>query len=183
MSTLRFGVRAKMIKNNAKVNLEPNPSELKELLKQSKEECRRLHVRINGLGREVEIWRSGKQVQEKDRFTFNQESIIVNTASVTNATLKSDLDDLMEKHNALEDELVQKETLVDKLKDEVLASQKLLTRSQNECEKVFKEKEELKLEVEHLELEKKDKSVVLEGLYETIGFKDSIIHRLEVNIV
>ena len=172
-----------MIKNNAKVNFEPNPSELKELLKQSKEECRRLQIRINGLGRELEIWRSGKQVQEKDRFTFNQESIIVNTASVTNASLKSELDDLMEKNNALEDELVQKENLIDKLKDDVGTSQKLLTSSQNECEKIFKEKEELKLELEHLELEKKDKSVVLEGLHETIGFKDSTIHRLEVHIV
>ena len=59
LSTLRFGVRAKKIKNNAKINLEPNPTELKQLLKESKENCRKMQFKINGLSLEIKAWRSG----------------------------------------------------------------------------------------------------------------------------
>lgn len=59
LSTLRFGVRAKNIKNKAKINTELSPSELRQLLKKSQ---RQLETRIsysNKLENELTLWRAG----------------------------------------------------------------------------------------------------------------------------
>ena len=67
ISTLRFGVRAKSIKNTAKINVELSPTELKALLKKAKSELSTLHRRVSGLEKELELWRSGSFVDEQDR--------------------------------------------------------------------------------------------------------------------
>ena len=59
LSTLRFGVRAKSIKNKAKINTELSPAELKILLKQAKVLVNRLEGQVSEMGAELSIWRSG----------------------------------------------------------------------------------------------------------------------------
>ena len=59
MSTLRFGVRAKSIKNKAHVNVEMSPAELKALLKKTVAELAAVREFAAALAAEVEIWRSG----------------------------------------------------------------------------------------------------------------------------
>ncbi|CAO3589749.1 unnamed protein product [Absidia cylindrospora] len=64
ISTLRFGVRAKTIKNQAKVNADLSPAELKALLKKVKGETVTYRTYITALEGEIGIWRSGGTVPE-----------------------------------------------------------------------------------------------------------------------
>jgi kinesin family protein 5 len=68
VSTLRFGVRAKAIKNKAKVNAELSPAELKQLLRRAQSQVTNFENYISALESEVSIWRSGEAVP-KDKWT------------------------------------------------------------------------------------------------------------------
>ncbi|OAA47687.1 kinesin [Metarhizium rileyi] len=62
LSTLRFGTRAKSIKNKAKVNAELSPAELKLLLKKAQGQVTNFENYISTLEGEVQLWRSGESV-------------------------------------------------------------------------------------------------------------------------
>lgn len=68
ISTLRFGVRAKAIKNKAKINAELSPAELKQLLRKAQSQVTSFENYISNLEGEVQLWRSGEAVP-KDRWT------------------------------------------------------------------------------------------------------------------
>jgi kinesin family protein 5 len=61
LSTLRFGMRAKTIKNKATVNEEKSASELKALLLRADAEIARLKTVIAACETELRSWRSGRQ--------------------------------------------------------------------------------------------------------------------------
>ncbi|OAD07230.1 hypothetical protein MUCCIDRAFT_188822 [Mucor lusitanicus CBS 277.49] len=64
ISTLRFGMRAKSIKNKAKVNADLSPAELKALLKKVKSETITFQAYIAALEGEVTVWRGGNTLPE-----------------------------------------------------------------------------------------------------------------------
>ncbi|CAO3622231.1 unnamed protein product [Cunninghamella echinulata] len=64
ISTLRFGVRAKTIKNKAKVNADLSPAELKALLKKVKSDTVTFQQYIQALEHELHTWRAGGIVPE-----------------------------------------------------------------------------------------------------------------------
>ncbi|KAI9892153.1 MAG: Kinesin heavy chain [Vezdaea aestivalis] len=68
LSTLRFGVRAKAIKNKAKINAELSPTELKLLLKKAQSQVTTFESYVSTLEGEVQVWRSGDSVP-KDKWT------------------------------------------------------------------------------------------------------------------
>ncbi|KUI68121.1 Kinesin heavy chain [Cytospora mali] len=65
LSTLRFGMRAKSIKNKAKVNAELSPTELKQLLGKAKTQITTFENYIVNLEGEVQQWRAGEQVPKE----------------------------------------------------------------------------------------------------------------------
>ena len=65
LSTLRFGVRAKAIKNKAKINAELSPSELKQLLKKAQSQVTTYESYVACLEGEVQSWRSGEPVPKE----------------------------------------------------------------------------------------------------------------------
>ena len=67
LSTLRFGVRAKAIKNKAKINAELSPTELKALLKKAQAQVTTYENYLASLEGEVSLWRGGESVP-KDRW-------------------------------------------------------------------------------------------------------------------
>jgi kinesin family protein 5 len=73
LSTLRFGMRAKTIKNKAKVNAELSPAELKAMLKKSQGQITTYENYIGALEGEVVLWRGGETVP-KERWTPALES-------------------------------------------------------------------------------------------------------------
>lgn len=64
LSTLRFGIRAKSIKNSARVNTELSPLELKGLLGKAQAANASYQKYIAALEAELAIWRSGGHVEE-----------------------------------------------------------------------------------------------------------------------
>lgn len=66
LSTLRFGMRAKSIKNTARVNAELSPTELKALLKKAQTANASYQTYIAALEAELSTWRSGGAVDPSD---------------------------------------------------------------------------------------------------------------------
>ncbi|KAK1762236.1 kinesin-domain-containing protein [Phialemonium atrogriseum] len=62
LGTLRFGMRAKSIKNKAKVNAEISPAELKAMLGKAKTQITSFENYIVNLEGEVQLWRAGETV-------------------------------------------------------------------------------------------------------------------------
>jgi len=65
LSTLRFGMRAKSIKNKAKVNAELSPVELKMMLGKAKTQITTFENYIVNLEGEVQLWRAGEAVPKE----------------------------------------------------------------------------------------------------------------------
>ncbi|KAI9833756.1 MAG: Kinesin heavy chain [Sarea resinae] len=65
LSTMRFGVRAKSIKNKAKINAELSPTELKQLLKKAQNQVTTYEGYVSSLEGEVQQWRSGESVPKE----------------------------------------------------------------------------------------------------------------------
>ncbi|KAG9537536.1 kinesin, partial [Aureobasidium melanogenum] len=65
VSTLRFGMRAKSIKNKAKVNQELSPAELKALLRKAQSQVSSFETYISNLETEVGSWRKGQTVPKE----------------------------------------------------------------------------------------------------------------------
>ncbi|KZT67729.1 kinesin-domain-containing protein [Daedalea quercina L-15889] len=66
LSTLRFGIRAKSIKNTARVNAELSPLELKALLTKANAANTSYQKYIAALEAELAIWRAGGAVDQSD---------------------------------------------------------------------------------------------------------------------
>ena len=73
IGTLRFGMRAKSIKNSARVNAELSPTELKGLLKKAQAVNSTHLTYIAALEAELAIWRSGGNVEQSDWATSGSE--------------------------------------------------------------------------------------------------------------
>ncbi|KAM0745937.1 kinesin heavy chain [Meredithblackwellia eburnea MCA 4105] len=65
ISTLRFGMRAKSIKNKARINAELSPAELKALLKKAQRDYQNAGAYIGLLEQEVGVWRAGGKVDKE----------------------------------------------------------------------------------------------------------------------
>ncbi|KAI9187663.1 hypothetical protein H9P43_002054 [Blastocladiella emersonii ATCC 22665] len=72
LSTLRFGMRAKSIKNKAKVNAELSATELKALLKKAEARALTFKDYITALESEVTIWRAGSAVPPERQVTMEK---------------------------------------------------------------------------------------------------------------
>ena len=66
MSTLRFGIRAKSIKNTARVNAELSPLELKNLLQKAQISNASYQRQMAALEAELAIWRAGGAVDPSE---------------------------------------------------------------------------------------------------------------------
>ncbi|KAG6158016.1 Kinesin heavy chain [Claviceps purpurea] len=75
LSTMRFGMRAKSIKNKAKVNAELSPAELKMLLKKAQGQVTSFESYISTLEGEIQLWRSGEAVP-KERWAQPGENFV-----------------------------------------------------------------------------------------------------------
>ncbi|EHL02862.1 putative Kinesin heavy chain [Glarea lozoyensis 74030] len=65
LSTLRFGMRAKAIKNKAKVNAEISPAEMKAQMKKMQSQITTFEHYFHTLDAEVQQWRSGESVPKE----------------------------------------------------------------------------------------------------------------------
>ena len=82
LSTLRFGIRAKSIKNTARVNAELSPLELKGLLQKAQLANTSYQKYITLLEAELARWRSGETVEEAE-WALPGKAAMASTASMT----------------------------------------------------------------------------------------------------
>lgn len=73
LSTLRFGVRAKSIQNNARVNVELSPAELRGLLRKATAQASAYKQYATRLEAELGAWRSGQTVPPAKRVALLSE--------------------------------------------------------------------------------------------------------------
>ena len=89
LSTLRFGIRAKSIKNTARVNQELSPLELKGLLQKAQLSNTSYQKHIAALEAELAIWRSGGHVDQADWATSGKAADSTAAFSVKRAAASS----------------------------------------------------------------------------------------------
>lgn len=81
LSTLRFGIRAKSIKNTARVNAELSPLELKGLLQKANVANTGFQKYIVALEAELAIWRAGGHVEQREWATSGKASAAPSTTA------------------------------------------------------------------------------------------------------
>ena len=72
LSTLRFGVRAKTIKNQARINVELSPAALKHLLKEAKTRMVGFQEYVVDLEGELSLWRTGEAIPRERWVPYRQ---------------------------------------------------------------------------------------------------------------
>jgi kinesin family protein 5 len=131
LSTLRFGMRAKSIKNKAKVNAELSPAELKAHLKRARQECLSFQEYAAALEGELGLWRGGAQVKQDQWVKFKETGVVpfasgtrvdalketgAETPRASTPTLgpvpleKDERDEFLKRENELQDALSAKES-------------------------------------------------------------------------
>ncbi|KAK1236545.1 hypothetical protein PQX77_000238, partial [Marasmius sp. AFHP31] len=88
LSTLRFGIRAKSIKNSARVNAEMSPHELKGLLAKAQAANTSYQKYIAALEAELAIWRGGGHVEEAEWATPGKSGAPASSAGASAAAPK-----------------------------------------------------------------------------------------------
>ncbi len=182
LSTLRFGMRAKSIKNKAKVNAELSPAELKAMLVKAKTNMTNFENYIASLEGEVQLWRAGESVP-KDRWVpplsdgapiakadakgvrpSTPSRLIPESRSETPALTdrsgtpslpmdKDEREEFLRRENELQDQLAEKESAVATAEKSLQESKDELTFLKDHDSKVGKENERLTTEVNEAKMQ------------------------------
>lgn len=205
LSTLRFGMRAKSIKNKAKVNAELSPAELKAMLKKAQGQITTFEGYITSLEGEVSLWRGGESVP-KERWvpalesgttgkkppstpraqtpsrvdaTKNSETpsrpdsrLDIERAGTPSIPLEKDeKDEFLRRENELQDQVAEKESLLEKANELLKAAREELayfkerdSKSNKDTERMATELNELKMQIEKLNFEGKEGQITMDGL-------------------
>lgn len=204
LSTLRFGMRAKSIKNKAKVNAELSPAELKAMLKKAQGQITTFEGYISSLEGEVQLWRVGDSVP-KERWvpaldsgsgkkppstpraqtpsrldaTKNSETpsrpdsrLDIERAGTPSIPLEKDeKDEFLRRENELQDQVAEKESLLEKANELLKAAREELSyfkerdsKSNKDTERMATELNELKMQIEKLNFEGKEGQITMDGL-------------------
>ncbi|KAG0166018.1 hypothetical protein DFQ28_008055 [Apophysomyces sp. BC1034] len=194
ISTLRFGARAKTIKNKAKVNADLSPAELKALLKKVKSETVSYRQYITALEGEVQIWRAGGKVPQiqwasmdrlsKDDSTtptspqtpvpaFKSLADDSRPATPTIILEKDERDEFMKRENELVDQIAEKETLLaehekqlESLQEELSFLKEQEKMITNENKEMTTELSDVKLQLQKVSYESKESAITVDSLKE-----------------
>ncbi|CAO3609666.1 unnamed protein product [Cunninghamella blakesleeana] len=192
LSTLRFGMRAKSIKNKAKVNADLSPAELKALLKRVKSETVTFQTYISALEGEVNIWRTGGTVSEDKWVTMDKitkgdfsalppapgfkSPVADDSRPATPAIVleKDERDELLRRENELQDQIAEKETelanrekLLESLKEEMTYYKDQEQSVTKENQQMTTELTELRLQLQKISYESKENAITVDSLKES----------------
>ncbi|KAL7316020.1 hypothetical protein PS15m_005169 [Mucor circinelloides] len=213
LSTLRFGMRAKSIKNKAKVNADLSPAELKALLKKVKTETVTFKTYIAALEGEVSIWRSGNTVPEERWVTMDKvtrgDFATPTTASSLPSGFRSPLpddlsrpatpaivlekderDEFLRRENELMDQITEKETelnnrekLLDSIKEEMNYYKEQELSVTQENQVMTSELSNLRLQLQKISYESKENAITVDSLKEANQELISELEELKKNLV
>ncbi|KAF8985706.1 hypothetical protein BGZ46_002451 [Entomortierella lignicola] len=185
VGTLRFGTRAKSIKNKAKVNQELSAAELKLLLKKAKTEAITFTQYITALEGEVTIWRQGGTVLKPDWASMEKIQVggaaaplsslpghmtQLDTSRPSTPAIALDLDErdeFLKRESEMMDQIAEKESelqarqqLLDSLKEEISFLKEQESSNTNH------ELNDLKNQLEKVSYENKEGAIVVDSLRE-----------------
>lgn len=213
LSTLRFGMRAKSIKNKAKVNADLSPAELKALLKKVKTETVTFKTYIAALEGEVSVWRSGMTVPEDKWVTMDKvtrgDFATATTASSLPSGFRSPLpddlsrpatpaivlekderDEFLRRENELMDQIAEKETelnnrekLLDSIKEEMNYYKEQELSVTQENQAMTSELSNLRLQLQKISYESKENAITVDSLKEANQELISELEELKKSLV
>ncbi|GES86895.1 kinesin heavy chain [Rhizophagus clarus] len=193
LSTLRFGMRAKSIKNKARVNAELSPAELKALLKKAKNEAVSFQQYISALEGEVGVWRSGGTVP-KEKWATMEKATSGSTQPPTPTTPsnpaieaakreadsrpgtpapileKDEREEFLRRENELTDQIAEKESAIaaqEKMLSEMKEELDSYKSQEEENKKRESELNELKVQLEKVAYENKEGAITMDSLRES----------------
>ncbi|KAK2067799.1 hypothetical protein P8C59_001506 [Phyllachora maydis] len=146
LSTLRFGMRAKSIKNKAKVNAELSPAELRQML-----------------------------AKAKTQITTRAETPAISERAGTPSLPleKDEREEFLRRENELQDQLAEKESLavnaerqLHEVKDELTALKDHDSKLGKQNERLTTDVNEFKMQLERLLFENKEAQITMDGLKE-----------------
>lgn len=183
LGTLRFGTRAKSIKNKAKVNAELSPAELKSLLKKAQGQVTSFESYISNLEGEIQLWRAGEAVPKErwaqplpadgvsgakadsraprpstpSRLTADSRSetpaISERSGTPSIPIDKDERDEFLRRENELQDQLAERETQAATAEKQLRETKDELSYLKEHDSKVGKENEKLTSEVNEFKMQ------------------------------
>ncbi|KAK9480988.1 P-loop containing nucleoside triphosphate hydrolase protein [Lipomyces japonicus] len=194
LSTLRFGVRAKYIRNKPKINAELSPAELKQLLKKAQSQNAACAQYISLLEKEICQWRTGETVPKDSWISlgtgitgkFNSTDVpstprpgiaadlLLPSDTPRPAPLENDeKEEFLKRENDLQDKLSDRETTIAELERYIAekkeAEDKFTDRDDDltvRNEKLQSEISELRKNIDRLQFERKETTVITDELKE-----------------
>jgi len=144
LSTLRFGIRAKSIKNNAKINQERSVGELKILLEKAEKEIQYLKSACEDLKEQVSILK-GEPIKPRGE-NSSDKTEYVSSEGVSH--LQKELEELEEKFAKLEKEKQTIQDAFDEIQDkgedlELLESYKLQIEKLKQSEQILQKENDM----------------------------------------
>ncbi|KAJ3056456.1 hypothetical protein HK097_006775 [Rhizophlyctis rosea] len=208
LSTLRFGMRAKSIKNKAKINAELSPAELKALLKKSKTDLTNLQNYTGMLEGELNVWRSGGTVPQGEWVTsqtFSGEgqrplsaiprdladiAARAATPAPGPAVTDDEREDFLRRENELSDQLQEKEAELKNHRASVTTlNEELAFLKSKDAESAAENKQlnatlaDLRLQLEKVSFENKESTIVVDTLKDANGEMAKEIEALKKQII
>lgn len=185
-------MRAKSIKNKAKVNADLSPAELKALLKKVKTETITFKNYIAALEGEVSSWRSGIVVPEEKWVTMEKVSrgemvpsppllsgfkspLLPDERPTTPAIVleKDERDEFLRRENELMDQIAEKETelmnrekILDTIKEEMAYYKEQEQSVTQENQMMTSELSQLRLQLQKISYESKENAITVDSLKE-----------------
>ncbi|KAI9359349.1 kinesin heavy chain [Pilaira anomala] len=211
ISTLRFGMRAKSIKNKAKVNADLSPAELKALLKKVKSETVTFQTYIAALEGEVSVWRNGNTLAEDkwvsmDKINKGDYSALPPASNARVAAVaedasrpntpssvvleKDEREELLKRENELMDQIAEKETelanrekLLESLKEEIGYYKEQEASVTKENQQMTTELSELRLQLQKISYESKENAINVDSLKEANQELIAELEELKKNLI
>ncbi|KAG0255667.1 hypothetical protein DFQ27_006122 [Actinomortierella ambigua] len=190
VSTLRFGMRAKNIKNKAKINQELSAAELKIMLKRVRAEALTFQQYISALEGEITIWRNGGTVPKTEWVSMEKMQSGAGSSSTSMTPLSSvpsymaqqdasrpstpaialeqdEREEFLRHESELTDQLAEKEAeLQAKLQLLEAMKEELNYLRDQDSSKTAHELNELRLQLEKVSFENKEGAITVDSLRE-----------------
>ena len=190
-STLDFGKRAKTIKNVVAVNEELTAEEWKKRWEKERDKNSKLKARIDKLEAELRKWRGGQTVSAEEQANFEADDVMAASTMSTLPGMQAQLLDkptaalaLTTSHisqedrnklgeererlytmlDAKDDEIQEQSQLVEKLKEQMLEQEELISSTRRDYENLTKEMSKIQAENDSAKDEVKDVLQALEEL-------------------
>ncbi|XP_022079909.1 kinesin heavy chain-like isoform X2 [Acanthaster planci] len=167
-STLMFGQRAKTVKNTVTVNIELTAEEWRSRYEKEKEKVLKLRAQLQAADAELRRWRAGESVPENEQ-NIKDVSILKEVApptqTVTVSVSEEERNKWEEERAKLYEQLDEKDSEIDsqsrlteKLKEQMLDQEELLSSIRRECE--YLQSQMTRLDTENIAAKEEAKEVL-----------------------